>query len=180
MNKIFRRLIPVYCAIIVLFAFSALGAQSIWQDYTSREGISIEFLKPNYATEEDYSFLTSVTFLSGRFPVTRTIIFSGELPFSYVSWDVPQGPDLGAKQTFGNPYFGLEIQKHIPHRYPFLLVDRILDVEKDHSIVGIKNVTMNDCHRCHTCYRICQLYPKEQDRIFSATPWWSSLLDRYG
>lgn len=38
----------------------------------------------------------------------------------------------------------LEIQKHIPHRYPFLLVDRILEVEKGHRIVGIKNVTMNE------------------------------------
>ena len=32
----------------------------------------------------------------------------------------------------------LEIQKHIPHRYPFLLVDRILEVEKGHRIVGIR------------------------------------------
>ena len=38
----------------------------------------------------------------------------------------------------------LEIQKHIPHRYPFLLVDRILEVEKGHRIVGIKNVSVNE------------------------------------
>ncbi len=38
----------------------------------------------------------------------------------------------------------LEIQKHIPHRHPFLLVDRILEVEKGHRIVGIKNVTINE------------------------------------
>ncbi|MFQ5802495.1 MAG: 3-hydroxyacyl-ACP dehydratase FabZ [Candidatus Methylomirabilales bacterium] len=38
----------------------------------------------------------------------------------------------------------LEIQKHIPHRYPFLLVDRILELEKGHRIVGIKNVSMNE------------------------------------
>jgi beta-hydroxyacyl-ACP dehydratase FabZ len=38
----------------------------------------------------------------------------------------------------------LEIQKHIPHRFPFLLVDRILEVEKGRRIVGIKNVTMNE------------------------------------
>ncbi len=38
----------------------------------------------------------------------------------------------------------LEIQRHIPHRYPFLLVDRILEVEKGHRIVGIKNVSMNE------------------------------------
>ena len=37
-----------------------------------------------------------------------------------------------------------EILKHIPHRYPFLLVDRILEVESDQKIVGIKNVTFNE------------------------------------
>lgn len=37
-----------------------------------------------------------------------------------------------------------EIQKWIPHRYPFLLIDRILDVVKDSHIISIKNVTMNE------------------------------------
>jgi 3-hydroxyacyl-[acyl-carrier-protein] dehydratase len=32
----------------------------------------------------------------------------------------------------------------LPHRYPFLMVDRILDVDGDNSAVGIKNVTMNE------------------------------------
>ena len=32
----------------------------------------------------------------------------------------------------------------LPHRYPFLLVDRILEVEGDRRIVGIKNVTINE------------------------------------
>ncbi len=32
----------------------------------------------------------------------------------------------------------------IPHRYPFLLVDRILEVEGTKRIVGIKNVTINE------------------------------------
>ena len=108
MKKNYRRLIPVYCAIMILFVCSFSGAQSIWQDYTSWESIIIEFLKPQYVDEEDLSFLTSVTFLSARFPVTRNILFSGELPFSYINWDIPQGADLGAQQTFGNPYFGIE------------------------------------------------------------------------
>ena len=37
-----------------------------------------------------------------------------------------------------------EIMKIIPHRYPFLLVDRILELEEGKRAVGIKNVTMND------------------------------------
>lgn len=36
------------------------------------------------------------------------------------------------------------ILKSIPHRYPFLLVDRILEMEKERRIVAIKNVTMNE------------------------------------
>jgi 3-hydroxyacyl-[acyl-carrier-protein] dehydratase len=37
-----------------------------------------------------------------------------------------------------------EIIKLLPHRYPFLLVDRILEVEPQKRIVGIKNVTINE------------------------------------
>jgi len=38
----------------------------------------------------------------------------------------------------------IEIQKIIPHRYPFLLVDRILEVTPGERAVGIKNVTINE------------------------------------
>ena len=37
-----------------------------------------------------------------------------------------------------------EIMKFLPHRYPFLLVDRIVEIESDQRIVGIKNVTINE------------------------------------
>ena len=36
------------------------------------------------------------------------------------------------------------IQKILPHRYPFLLVDRVIELEGDRRAVGIKNVTMNE------------------------------------
>ncbi|WGW02808.1 3-hydroxyacyl-ACP dehydratase FabZ [Tropicibacter oceani] len=38
------------------------------------------------------------------------------------------------------------IQRIIPHRYPFLLVDRVVDIDGTKSGVGIKNVTMNEPH----------------------------------
>ncbi|MGH7739825.1 MAG: UDP-3-O-acyl-N-acetylglucosamine deacetylase [bacterium] len=38
----------------------------------------------------------------------------------------------------------IEIQKLLPHRYPFLLVDRILELEPGKRAVGIKNVSMNE------------------------------------
>jgi 3-hydroxyacyl-[acyl-carrier-protein] dehydratase len=37
-----------------------------------------------------------------------------------------------------------EIQKLLPHRYPFLLVDRIIEIEPGIKAVGIKNVTVNE------------------------------------
>ena len=36
------------------------------------------------------------------------------------------------------------IERILPHRYPFLLVDRIIEFELDHRIVGIKNVSNNE------------------------------------
>ncbi|WP_179379946.1 3-hydroxyacyl-ACP dehydratase FabZ [Jannaschia marina] len=38
------------------------------------------------------------------------------------------------------------IQRIIPHRYPFLLVDKVRDIVVNISAVGIKNVTMNEPH----------------------------------
>jgi len=37
-----------------------------------------------------------------------------------------------------------EIEQIIPHRYPFLLVDRIIEIEEGQRAVGIKNVTANE------------------------------------
>jgi UDP-3-O-[3-hydroxymyristoyl] N-acetylglucosamine deacetylase/3-hydroxyacyl-[acyl-carrier-protein] dehydratase len=37
-----------------------------------------------------------------------------------------------------------KIQKILPHRYPFLLVDRVIEIDGDRRAVGIKNVTMNE------------------------------------
>ncbi len=37
-----------------------------------------------------------------------------------------------------------QIKEIIPHRYPFLLVDRILEVEEAQRAIGIKNVTANE------------------------------------
>ncbi len=39
-----------------------------------------------------------------------------------------------------------EIMRLLPHRYPFLLVDRIIDIDADNSAIGIKNVTASEPH----------------------------------
>ena len=38
----------------------------------------------------------------------------------------------------------MDIMEHLPHRYPFLMVDRILELDPKKKAVGIKNVTINE------------------------------------
>jgi 3-hydroxyacyl-[acyl-carrier-protein] dehydratase len=39
-----------------------------------------------------------------------------------------------------------QILKSIPHRYPLLLVDKIIAMEENKSVIGVKNVTFNEPH----------------------------------
>ena len=44
-----------------------------------------------------------------------------------------------------DPIFNIsEILRYLPHRYPFLLVDRVLEIHKGKSITALKNVTYNE------------------------------------
>ena len=47
-------------------------------------------------------------------------------------------------ETGANVLDSSDIQKILPHRYPFLLVDKIIELEPDKRAVGIKNVTVNE------------------------------------
>ncbi len=38
----------------------------------------------------------------------------------------------------------MEIQKIIPHRYPFLLLDRVTEIKENESLIGFKNITIGD------------------------------------
>jgi 3-hydroxyacyl-[acyl-carrier-protein] dehydratase len=55
-----------------------------------------------------------------------------------VTGDIPTVSET--KKTFNIE----EIQKLLPHRYPFLLLDRIIDYVPGKSAIGIKNVTFNE------------------------------------
>ncbi len=48
------------------------------------------------------------------------------------------------KMKEGTPLDVVDIMAAIPHRYPFLLVDRILELEPGKRAVGLKNVTINE------------------------------------
>ena len=51
--------------------------------------------------------------------------------------DKPQGRQLGVLEID-------DILRLLPHRYPFLMVDRIIDIDRDETAIGIKNVTINE------------------------------------
>jgi 3-hydroxyacyl-[acyl-carrier-protein] dehydratase len=37
-----------------------------------------------------------------------------------------------------------EVRKYLPHRFPFLMIDRVLDYQPDAALVAVKNVTINE------------------------------------
>ena len=51
--------------------------------------------------------------------------------------------DAGAAPKLGTADIN-RLMKLLPHRYPFLLVDRMFDMDRDVTAVGIKNVTINE------------------------------------
>ncbi len=49
------------------------------------------------------------------------------------------------KKALARPMLSIEqIFQYLPHRYPFLLVDRVIEYEERKRIVGLKNVTINE------------------------------------
>ena len=58
--------------------------------------------------------------------------------------ELEQGVDLRQRMS-GDPVFDIrQIHRLLPHRYPFLMVDRVLELEPGKRAVGIKNVSANE------------------------------------
>jgi UDP-3-O-[3-hydroxymyristoyl] N-acetylglucosamine deacetylase/3-hydroxyacyl-[acyl-carrier-protein] dehydratase len=54
-------------------------------------------------------------------------------------------PATERRSTAGKPLLDIRrIQRILPHRYPFLLVDKVIEIEGDRRIIGVKNVTFNE------------------------------------
>lgn len=52
-----------------------------------------------------------------------------------------------AEQAAGGQLVSLDIAgilQCLPHRYPFLMIDRIINIDRDESAIGIKNITINE------------------------------------
>jgi len=56
--------------------------------------------------------------------------------------EASEGND-GAKTTLGTMDI-MRLMQALPHRYPFLLIDKIIEIDGDRSAIGIKNVTANE------------------------------------
>src|SRR6185312_2350662 len=50
----------------------------------------------------------------------------------------------GTNETVKTTLDIVEIQKILPHRYPFLLIDRVIEIQRKERIVALKNVTVNE------------------------------------
>jgi 3-hydroxyacyl-[acyl-carrier-protein] dehydratase len=57
------------------------------------------------------------------------------------------------------PLDNAAIEQILPHRFPFLLVDRIIELEVDKRIVGIKNVTQSERYLSHNANGLAVLPP---------------------
>ena len=58
---------------------------------------------------------------------------------------VPGAESMGAESVGAGSVVDIAGILHaIPHRYPFLLIDRVVEVVRDHSAVGVKNVSVNE------------------------------------
>ncbi|WP_320142099.1 3-hydroxyacyl-ACP dehydratase FabZ [uncultured Cohaesibacter sp.] len=52
---------------------------------------------------------------------------------------------MSEKQTLDSADI-MRVLELLPHRYPFLMIDRIIDMDGDDSCIGVKNVTINEPH----------------------------------
>ena len=57
------------------------------------------------------------------------------------------------------PLDNAAIERILPHRYPFLLVDKITEFEEDKRIVGVKNVSLNERYLAHRAGELPALPP---------------------
>ena len=84
---------------------------------------------------------------TGFYPAGRQCVLGKERRHAQAAVDLARARARAGKRTEGNEKMMMdihEILKKLPHRYPFLLVDRVLEVEKGKRIKALKNVTINE------------------------------------
>ena len=76
----------------------------------------------------------------GTVTLVRELMKAGSIQTENGTSQVGNKPEARRPTVYGIE----DIMRVLPHRYPFLLVDRILEIEENKRVVGIKNVTINE------------------------------------
>lgn len=76
----------------------------------------------------------------GTVHLVKELLKAGTVQAFDAGRSMPQTRESGRGRVYGIE----DIMRVLPHRYPFLLVDRILEIEEGKRVVGIKNVTINE------------------------------------
>ncbi len=103
-------------AVLTILALAAAAvpaqAQSVWLPSSHGPSISIEGFKP-ILTEGNRNWTTATTayFLSGRMPISGSVIATAELPFAYAGFkrSALGGTGVETSSTLGNPYVGIKL-----------------------------------------------------------------------
>ena len=115
----------VLCMVALLTLVSrALLAQSMWVNQQQKGGLALEFLRPTFDGDPDYSMLTGVYVISFRTPISERMSLIGELPLVHVSFNDSFLGDF-SDDAVGNPYIAIatgsadegtvvEIGAHLP------------------------------------------------------------------
>jgi 3-hydroxyacyl-[acyl-carrier-protein] dehydratase len=100
------------------------------------------------------TFITEINLVKTRGPigcvtgvgrVDGQVVVEGEFTFALVERSSNRVVEAPSEVPAGRKIMDVEeIRSIVPHRYPFLLVDRILELEQGKRAVGLKNVTINE------------------------------------
>lgn len=83
-------------------------------------------------------------YLTGRLPKAHVIAIRSQHALNLQLVQKIFEREQQRRHSWQLPMNAAEIEQILPHRYPFLLVDRVLEFEEDRRIVAIKNVSMNE------------------------------------
>jgi hypothetical protein len=95
----------VLAALLALYSAAGAAAQSNWTEQHYKSGVGLEILKPSFESGEGLTFLTTTSYLSGRFALSENTMIEAELPISHVGVSSDYGG--GSETALGNPYVGI-------------------------------------------------------------------------
>lgn len=112
-----RFVLALLIACQLFFTDISISAQSIWLPGMDEPYIGLEFLKPSFDTEDDFTFFTQAIILSGYFRTSESVVIVAEAPMMHVgvsSRSVINFQNIIVREAsetgLGNIYLGLEAQ----------------------------------------------------------------------